>query len=156
MWSGSHTTPVTTRLRGLSWLMNPGERSRRGGHGRRSAVAEWRKRYRHMTAAQFQILGPVRVLNGASELDIGGRQQRLMLAALLARAGSAVSVTELIDAIWDEDPPTSAVNVVHRYIGVLRRRIEPDLPVRATGRYLIRQASGYQLRVTTETFDLLR
>jgi DNA-binding SARP family transcriptional activator/DNA-binding CsgD family transcriptional regulator len=108
------------------------------------------------SGVQFHILGPVRVLRGASELDIGGRQQRLMLAALLARAGSVVSVTELIDAIWDEDPPTSAVNVVHRYIGALRRLIEPDLPVRATGHYVIRQAAGYQLQVTTETLDLLR
>ena len=109
-----------------------------------------------MTEARFHILGPVRVLRGASELDIGSRQQQLMLAALLARAGSVVSVTELIDAIWDEDPPASAVNVVHRYIGTLRRLIEPDLPVRATGRYVIRQAAGYQLQVTTETLDLLR
>ncbi|MDY7087393.1 MAG: BTAD domain-containing putative transcriptional regulator [Actinomycetota bacterium] len=109
-----------------------------------------------MTTAQFQILGSVRVLNGTAELDIGGRQRRLMLAALLARAGSVVSVNELIDAIWDDDPPTSAVNVVHRYIGALRRLIEPDLPVRATGSYLVRQASGYQLQLTTETFDLLR
>ncbi|MCM4078892.1 BTAD domain-containing putative transcriptional regulator [Paractinoplanes hotanensis] len=105
---------------------------------------------------QFQILGPVRARSGAADLDIGGRQQRLMLAFLLARAGSVVSVTELIDAIWDEEPPTSAVNVVHRHIGTLRRLFQPDLPVRATGRYLIRQAAGYQLHVTTETFDLLR
>jgi DNA-binding SARP family transcriptional activator/DNA-binding CsgD family transcriptional regulator len=109
-----------------------------------------------MTAVQFQILGPVRARSGAADLDIGGRQQRLMLALLLARAGSVVGVTELVDAIWDEEPPTSAVNVVHRYIGTLRRLIEPDLPVRATGRYLIRQAAGYQLQVTAETFDLLR
>jgi DNA-binding SARP family transcriptional activator/DNA-binding CsgD family transcriptional regulator len=109
-----------------------------------------------MTEARFHLLGPVRVLSDTSELDIGSRQQQLMLAALLTRAGSVVSVTELIDAIWDENPPASAVNVVHRYIGALRRLIEPDLPVRATGRYVTRQAAGYQLQVTTETLDLLR
>jgi DNA-binding SARP family transcriptional activator/DNA-binding CsgD family transcriptional regulator len=109
-----------------------------------------------MTGAQFQILGPVRVSRAGADLDIGGRQQRLVLALLLARAGSVVSMTDLIDAIWEEDPPTSAVNVVHRYIGTLRRLIEPGLPVRATGRYLIRQAAGYQLLVTSESFDLLR
>ena len=109
-----------------------------------------------MTGVQFAILGPVRVRSGGDDLDIGGRQQRLVLALLLARAGSVVSVTELVDAIWDEDPPTSAVNVLHRYIGMLRRLIEPDLPVRTTGRYLVRQAAGYQLRVTAESFDLLR
>ena len=109
-----------------------------------------------MAGVQFSILGPVRVRSDATELDLGGRQQRLVLALLLARAGSVVSVTELVDAIWDEDPPASAVNVVHRCIGVLRRLIEPDLPVRATGQYLVRQAAGYQLRVTAESCDLLR
>jgi len=109
-----------------------------------------------VTAVRFSILGPVRVRSGATDLDIGGRQQRLVLALLLARAGSVVSVSELVDAVWDEDPPASAVNVVHRYIGVLRRLIEPDLPIRATGQYLVRQAAGYQLRVTAESCDLLR
>ncbi|MEV6923632.1 BTAD domain-containing putative transcriptional regulator [Dactylosporangium sp. NPDC051485] len=109
-----------------------------------------------MTAVQFRILGPVRVQRGTTDVDIGGRQQRLVLALLLARTGSVVSVTELVDAIWDEDPPTSAVNVVHRYIGVLRRLIEPGLPVRATGRFLTREAAGYQLRVTEDSLDLLR
>jgi len=109
-----------------------------------------------VAAVRFTILGPVRVRSGAAELDLGGRQQRLVLALLVARAGSVVSVSELVDAIWDEDPPASAVNVVHRWIGVLRRLIEPDLPVRATGQYLVRQAAGYQLRVTAESCDLLR
>ena len=61
-----------------------------------------------MTAVEFRILGPVRALHGPADLELGGRQQRLVLALLLARAGSVVSVTELIDTIWDEEPPTSA------------------------------------------------
>jgi DNA-binding SARP family transcriptional activator/DNA-binding CsgD family transcriptional regulator len=109
-----------------------------------------------VAGVRFSILGPVRVSSGAVELDLGGRQQRLVLALLLARAGSVVSVSELVDAIWDVGPPASAVNVVHRCVGVLRRLFEPDLPVRATGRYLVRQAAGYQLRVTAESCDLLR
>jgi DNA-binding SARP family transcriptional activator/DNA-binding CsgD family transcriptional regulator len=108
------------------------------------------------TAVWFTILGPVRVLSAAADLSIGGRQQRLVLALLLARVGSVVSMTELVDAIWDENPPSSAVNVVHRCIGVLRRLIEPNLPVRATGQYLVRQAAGYQLQVTADSCDLLR
>ena len=108
------------------------------------------------TAVWFTLLGPVRVWSGVADLDIGSRQLRLVLALLLARAGSVVSVSELVDAIWGEDPPASAVNVVHRSIGLLRRLIEPDLPVRATGRYIVRQAAGYQLRVSAESCDLLR
>ncbi|MCY1145488.1 BTAD domain-containing putative transcriptional regulator [Actinoplanes sp. Pm04-4] len=105
---------------------------------------------------QFRILGPVQIRSGPAELDLGGRQQRLVLALLLARAGSTVSLSELVDAIWADDPPASAVNIVHRSIGALRRLVEPHLPVRATGRYLVRQAAGYQLRVGADSLDLLR
>ncbi|WP_308042403.1 AfsR/SARP family transcriptional regulator [Micromonospora sp. PLK6-60] len=105
---------------------------------------------------RFTILGPVGARRGDVEVDLGGRQQRLVLALLLARHGSVVSLAELVDAIWNQDPPTSAANVVHRHIGLLRRIIEPDLPVRAVGAYLVRQAAGYQLRVDEDGVDLLR
>lgn len=104
---------------------------------------------------RFTILGPVRARHGAADLDLGGRQQRLVLALLLARTRAVVTVSELVDAVWDDDPPSSAVNVVHRYIGTLRRLIEPGLPVRATGDHLIRHAAGYQLRVDEDALDLL-
>ncbi|GAA1371064.1 AfsR/SARP family transcriptional regulator [Catellatospora chokoriensis] len=106
-------------------------------------------------AVRFTILGPVAARRGGAELELGGRQQRLVLALLLANAGSVVGLTDLVDTIWNQDPPTSAVNVVHRYIGTLRRLIEPDLPVRAVGGYLIRHAAGYRLRVDEDSLDLL-
>ncbi|MEU8001176.1 BTAD domain-containing putative transcriptional regulator [Catellatospora sp. NPDC049111] len=108
------------------------------------------------TAVRFTILGPVAARRGGVELELGGRQQRLVLALLLAHAGSVVSLTELVDTIWHQDPPASAVNVVHRYIGTLRRLIEPDLPVRAVGSHLIRHAAGYRLKVDEQSLDLLR
>src|SRR4051812_20007335 len=89
------------------------------------------------------------------DLELGGRQQRLMLALLLARAGSVVSMADLVDAIWADDPPVSAVNTIHRAIGVLRRLIEPDLPIRAAGEHIVRHSSGYRLEVDEDALDLL-
>ncbi|MEU8080025.1 BTAD domain-containing putative transcriptional regulator [Catellatospora citrea] len=104
----------------------------------------------------FAVLGPVRAWRGESELDLGTRQQRLILALLLARAGGAVSVAEFVDLLWESDPPPSAVNVVHRHIGTLRRRFEPDLPTRAAGSVLVRDGAEYRLRIDDESLDLLR
>ncbi|MEU6205522.1 BTAD domain-containing putative transcriptional regulator [Micromonospora musae] len=104
----------------------------------------------------FDVLGPVRVRRGRSELEPGTRQQRLILALLLVRAGDAVSVAELVDLLWQSDPPPSAVNVVHRHVGLLRRRFEPGLPTRAAGSVLIRDGAEYRLRVDGESLDLLR
>ncbi|MGR6316620.1 BTAD domain-containing putative transcriptional regulator [Micromonospora soli] len=104
----------------------------------------------------FAVLGPVRAWRGQSEIGLGTRQQRLILALLLARAGGAVSVAELVDLLWESDPPPSAVNVVHRHVGMLRRRFEPGLPTRAAGSVLIRDGAEYQLRIDGESLDLLR
>ncbi|MEW2516453.1 BTAD domain-containing putative transcriptional regulator [Streptomyces sp. NPDC046870] len=106
-------------------------------------------------AIQFCVLGPVRVWRGGGELLLGPKQQRLILAVLLARAGRPVSMHEFIDLLWDGDPPSSATNAVHRYVGALRRLLEPDLPARSPGRWLARQAGGYLLRVDADCLDLL-
>jgi DNA-binding SARP family transcriptional activator len=63
---------------------------------------------------------------------------------------------ELIDLLWPADPPASAANVVHRYIGTLRRQLEPDLPNRVSGRWLARQVGSYRLNVDADSLDLLR
>jgi DNA-binding SARP family transcriptional activator len=104
---------------------------------------------------RFGILGPVRVWRGDDELDLGPRQQRLILAILLVRAGQPVDMAEFIELLWADDPPLSAVNVVHRYVGVLRRLLEPELPSRSNGRWLLKQGSGYRLDVDADSLDLL-
>lgn len=51
---------------------------------------------------------------------------------------------------------TSAANTIHQYVGVLRRLLEPDLPLRSPGSYLLRSANGYFVEADTETLDLLQ
>ncbi|MBM2619723.1 AAA family ATPase [Actinoplanes sp. LDG1-06] len=77
------------------------------------------------------------------ELDPGPRQQAFLLALLLVRAGRPVSTSELIDLIWGEDAPASALNILQKYVGALRRLLEPELPVRGPGSFLQRRGNGY-------------
>ncbi|MEU7035106.1 BTAD domain-containing putative transcriptional regulator [Streptomyces sp. NPDC046237] len=104
---------------------------------------------------RYRILGPVRVWRGDAELTLGPPKQQALLALLLARAGELLTPQEVIDALWEE-PPGSAVNVVHRHVGSLRRLLEPELPSRAAARRLLRGAGGYRLRVEPGELDLLR
>ncbi|MCO8275482.1 winged helix-turn-helix domain-containing protein [Actinoplanes sp. TRM 88003] len=105
---------------------------------------------------RFEVLGTVRALRDGTELDLGARQPRLILTLLLANAGRAVGLADIVDLLWGDRPPRSAVNVVHRYVGALRRTFEPDLPPRATGRWLVGDAAGYRMRVGPDDLDLLR
>ncbi len=105
---------------------------------------------------RFAVLGPVRLWRGDVELNSGPPQQRALLALLLAYAGRPVSLDEMIDVLWGQDPPSSSVNVVHRYVGNLRRLLEPGLPPRAEGGWLLRGAGGYRLKADAGTLDLLR
>ncbi|GAA2915637.1 AfsR/SARP family transcriptional regulator [Actinoplanes cyaneus] len=108
-----------------------------------------------MQNVRFTLLGPLRAWRGDEELSLGARQQRLILVLLLARAGERVGVSDLVALLWGDRPPGSAVNVVHRYIGSLRRMLETQLPRRAEGRWLIADAGGYRMRIDAGSLDLL-
>ena len=59
---------------------------------------------------RYRVLGEVEVLDADSGAQqIGGPNQRLVLAALLAHPNEVVSTHALLDALWEDDPPASAV-----------------------------------------------
>ncbi|GII59553.1 SARP family transcriptional regulator [Planotetraspora thailandica] len=99
-------------------------------------------------------MGPLRVWRGDIEVDAGPRQQRALLALLLAQHGRPVGLGELVDLIWVTDPPATAVNIIQKYIGALRRILEPDVAPRSSGSYLARQGNGYRLTAGPDVLDL--
>ncbi|MBP2323156.1 DNA-binding SARP family transcriptional activator [Kibdelosporangium banguiense] len=101
------------------------------------------------------ILGPLRVWRDGAELDAGPRQQAYLLALLLARVGRPVTTSELIGLIWGDDVPTSALNVIHKYVGALRRLLEPMNPARGAGSYLHRRGNAYLFSAGSDTLDLV-
>lgn len=105
---------------------------------------------------RFSILGPTQAWRGESEVNLGPPQQRATLALFLTRAGQSVSLDDVIHFLWGSDQPASAASVVHKYLSALRHSFEPGLPARKSGRWLVRQGSGYRLDVDDECLDLLR
>ncbi|MFF3848211.1 BTAD domain-containing putative transcriptional regulator [Streptomyces sp. NPDC002328] len=105
---------------------------------------------------RFEVLGPVRVMRAGDELDLGFPQQRALLALLLTHTGRTVQTGEILDVLWAERPPATARAVVRRYVGALRRLLEPELPPRAPGRRLLRRPGGYLLEAHGDEVDLLR
>jgi len=73
---------------------------------------------------EFRLLGPLDLRgDDGVAIDLGGRQQRLIVAFLLLQANEVVSVDALVDALWGEQPPASAVKSVQAQISRLRRAL---------------------------------
>ncbi|MEV7389707.1 BTAD domain-containing putative transcriptional regulator [Streptomyces sp. NPDC091215] len=104
---------------------------------------------------RLQILGPLRIWRDGVELDPGPRQQSYLLAVLIARAGKPISTSELVDLVWAEDVPASAVNILQKYVSALRRLLEPLRPVREAGSFLHRRGTSYLFAAGPTTLDLV-
>ena len=105
---------------------------------------------------RVQILGPLRLWRDGVELDSGPPQQAYLLALLLARAGQPISTSELIDLVWGDDVPASAANTLQKYVGSLRRLLEPTVPARGSGSCLQRRGSAYLFAAEPGVLDLVR
>ena len=101
------------------------------------------------------MLGPVRAWRDGIEVELGSPTRRALLAILLVNAGQPVVISELVGALWGQEPPDGAVNIIQRHVGLLRRLIDPSLSTRTAGDLLVRGSGGYRLVVDETMLDLL-
>ncbi|MFD7665757.1 SAV_2336 N-terminal domain-related protein [Streptomyces sp. NPDC059788] len=94
---------------------------------------------------RITVLGPVRMLRGGENLATGTPQQRALLAVLVLRGGRAVSESDLIEALWGDEPPNAALAALHTYASRLRKALGADSDV------LVGEGGGYALRQTPRT-----
>ena len=64
----------------------------------------------------FRVFGPLSLTIDGREVPLASLRQRRLLAALLLRAGRPVPLSTLVDAVWGDDPPRSAVNTAQSYV----------------------------------------
>jgi DNA-binding SARP family transcriptional activator len=61
---------------------------------------------------EFRLLGPLEVRAGDGPIPLGGLKQRALLTLLLLRANRVVARERLIDELWGDEPPETAVKAV--------------------------------------------
>jgi predicted ATPase/DNA-binding SARP family transcriptional activator len=99
-------------------------------------------------AVQFRILGPVEAVVDGRPAALGAPKQRGLLALLLVNRSRAVSAEALIDGLWGERPPPSAMQSLQVYVHGLRRALGTER-IETVGR-------GYRAVVAEEELDLDR
>jgi predicted ATPase/DNA-binding SARP family transcriptional activator len=97
---------------------------------------------------EYRVLGPLEARDGEGPLALGGAKQRALLALLLLNANRVVSRERLIDELWGDEPPATAVTMVQVYVSRLRKLLPEGS--------LLTRASGYLLEVEPEMIDLQR
>ncbi|MFF2627074.1 BTAD domain-containing putative transcriptional regulator [Kitasatospora griseola] len=104
------------------------------------------------TGWEFGVLGPLEIRYDGCVLTLGSTRQRAALTALAAAAGRTVPAAELIDAVWEEEVPPSALNSLQSHLSRLRTRL-----VAVSGAPVLGyDPAGYRLLVTPERIDARR
>jgi predicted ATPase/DNA-binding SARP family transcriptional activator len=88
-----------------------------------------------VTPLHVHLLGPLRVTSEAGTLVLASRRQRALMAALALGAGRSVSVADLVDALWGEEPPAGARTTLQTYVSRLRGVVGEEAVLHAPGGY---------------------
>jgi DNA-binding SARP family transcriptional activator/Tfp pilus assembly protein PilF len=96
------------------------------------------------------ILGPLEIWSGDHRLSAGGRRQQRLLALLALNANRALYPAQVIDALWDEAPPSTARNQVYNTVAKLRGALGEARTAIAT------DGGSYRLVVAEADVDFLR
>jgi predicted ATPase len=104
------------------------------------------------TQLEFRLLGPLEARAADRSLPLGGKKQRALLALLLLNANEVVSIDRLIDELWGEHPPATAVHTVRVYVSELRKALRGG----GAQQTLLTREPGYVLALEPDQLDLGR
>src|SRR5450432_3959899 len=103
----------------------------------------------------YGILGPFEVRDSGRLVGLGGEKPQALLAILLLHRNEVVSADRLIDDLWGEAPPASALSTLRAYVSRLRKALngagesatdERDSASADRNGVLVTRGRGYLLR----------
>jgi SARP family transcriptional regulator, regulator of embCAB operon len=106
---------------------------------------------------EIKVLGPLQAWANGRTITPTANKPRQILSLLAISAGELVTVTELIEELWDAKAPRSALQSVQTYILRLRQLIDEAQPAGralAAKDVLITRPCGYTLNIETRGVDV--
>src|SRR5689334_6835264 len=76
-----------------------------------------------LSPVELGVLGPLQVRQDGAAVAVPGAQARAILMMLGLSSGSVVQADTLVELLWGEDPPRTAVKALQTHISSLRRAL---------------------------------
>ena len=100
---------------------------------------------------QIALLGPLSLSRGGKHITPSAPKLRKVLSLLAVQANSVTRVDQLVEELWEESPPPSALTTVQTYIYQLRKLLrlddEPALAGGDSAPTLLSHPGGYILQL---------
>lgn len=106
------------------------------------------------TDVRIGVLGPTTIQVSGEPVDLGSLKQRALLAVLALGGGHPVSTDRIVEALWQDSPPSGVTTTLHGYIASLRRLLEPGRAPRSAPAVLVTAPGGYALRLAADGLDV--
>jgi DNA-binding SARP family transcriptional activator/DNA-binding GntR family transcriptional regulator len=97
---------------------------------------------------ELRVLGPFDAQEGGAPLSLGSPKARALLARLAMDVNRAVPTAKLVDDLWGDDVPESAVKMIQIYVSHLRKVLPSNV--------LVTRPPGYVMELEPEAIDLTR
>lgn len=108
-----------------------------------------------VAVSRIRILGAMELVLDDVAVMLPGMKPKAILAVLALEAGRVVPASRLVDSLWGDAAPPSAVNALQVHVSTLRRSLQSPPP--SVGRRhsdaLLTRAGGYLLKVALDVVD---
>lgn len=104
-------------------------------------------------ASKFAVLGPFEVNNGVAVITPTAPKLRELLALLAIRSNQLIPTSSLIEELWGERPPVSALTTLQTYIYQLRKILSAAYGPEAGVEMLITKHHGYYMQISANDVD---
>ena len=96
---------------------------------------------------QVRLLGPVDVVVDGEPRPVSGLRRKAVLATLALHRGEIVSTGQLVEAVWGDTAPSTALNTLQHHVSYLRRVLGSKAVIRA-------RPPGYALELGGDGTDV--
>lgn len=101
-------------------------------------------------AIAVRLLGPIEVIGPRGVAELVGARQRSLVALLALRPGKAVALDRIIDGLWGENPPRTALRTLQSHLA----RVRQALAVAGLPDVVVSGPAGHILRLPADAIDV--